>query len=874
MMNSETVLSLVYRQIRNCGDRIAVIAEDETVTYRELWARALAVANYLSPLVTQGQVIGVLTTRSVDMLAAILGIWQAGCAYLPLDANDPPDRYLRILEIAGCGIVLTHPELMGSPGGLGSKYARRTVPDFVDLRRLLTFGTIVNTMPLQLAGDHLAYVMFTSGSSGTPKGVEVEHHSLVSFLCAIRELIGFSESDCFLAVTTIGFDISIAELFIPLITGGTVLLRDQDLLQSPERLATTMREHKVTVFQAVATIWSLLVAEHTQLPKLRVAMTTGEAISNELASQIIPLAEEVWNMYGPTEATVYATACRLTPDLLGEGYEPGLSAPIGRPLNNAHCVILDPEGQPVAQDEIGELLIAGAAVARGYRHDPELNARAFVQLAGVGRAYRTGDIAAWRNDGELLYFGRIDDQFKVRGLRVEPGEVRAALLAHPDVFEAAVTWFTKSNNTRAVVAVVVAARGSNADREELQAWLSSRLRPQMIPEHLQFLPELPRLPNNKIDYGRIRQEALISRAVAQQAVLPREPTPTEAKLITIWQDTLEISPVSNSDHFLGIGGDSLGAMRVLARVERDFGVSVSIGKFFEHLQLEQLARLIDSEGTQSSLPNFIFPLHQEANERPLYFSDADLRMASRGRWTIPCPLYGIVHWAQESQFLNARSVADLARTHVVAIRQLQAFGPYRLGGQGFGGIVALEIARQLESQGEQVEFLFLLNPKKPGTVDPDNKLPAEPTPPSLLRKLGNWLRRSRLYNWINYQLHHIGRARNDNPAAASALPRSHWTAFWGKERRLRTTYVARPCSAAVLAFFTEPGSAYQAWSRLLRQGGRCQLLPAGEDDIYSDTCRALWIRALQEKLALCRSFQSTGAMNDLYTRQAAVSDNK
>jgi acyl carrier protein len=303
------------------------------------------------------------------------------------------------------------------------------------------------------------------------------------------------------------------------------------------------------------------------------------------------------------------------------------------------------------------------------------------------------------------------------------------------VVEAAVTWFTKSNDTLAVVAVVVAAREYNADQEELQAWLSSRLRPQMIPEYLLFLPELPRLPNKKIDYGRIRQETLISREVVQPAATQHELTPTESKLITIWQDILGISLVSTGVNFLAIGGDSLGAMRMLARVERDFSVSVSIGEFFEHLQLAQLARLIDGQGAQSSKPNFVFPLHQEANERPLYFSDADLRMASGGRWTIPCTLYGIAYWAQESQFLNARTVADLARTHVVAIRQLQAFGPYRLGGQEFGGIVALEIARQLESQGELVEFVFLLNPRKPGTVDPDNMLPAQPTPPSVLRKL-------------------------------------------------------------------------------------------------------------------------------------------
>ena len=850
MMNSENVLSLVFRQVRDCGDRIAVIAEDESVTYRELWARAAAVANYLSPLVTPEQVIGVLATRSVDMLAAMLGIWQAGCAYLPLDASDPPERYRRILDIAECRIVLAHPELLAGAGSVGSAQAQRAAPDFVDLRSLSVPGTVMNAMPLQLEGDHLAYVMFTSGSSGAPKGVEVEHRSLISFLCACRDLIGFTGADCFLAVTTIGFDVSIAELFIPLISGGTILLRGHELLHSPERLAATIRDHKVTVFQAVATIWSLIVAEHTALPRLRVAMNMGEAISNQLAAQLIPLADEVWNLYGPTEATVYASACRITPEVLGKDYKPGLSAPIGRPLSNAGCLILDLAGRPVAPGERGELYIAGVAVARGYCHAPELTANAFVQLAGVGRTYRTGDIAALREDGELLYFGRNDDQFKIRGLRVEPGEVQAALLAHPAVSQAAVTWFRKTNETLAVVAVVVTVPGHSADPEELRAWLGTRLRPQMIPECLLFPPQLPQLPNKKTDYGRIRQEAMASRPVAQPVSALRKTTPTESKLIEIWENILEISPVTTSDHFLGIGGDSLGAMRMLARVERDFGVSISIGEFFEHLQLEQLAKLVDGEGAQFSQPNFVFPLHEEANERPLFFSDIDLRMASGGRWTIPCPLYGIAHWAQEAEFLHARSVADLARTHVVAIRQIQPFGPYRLGGQEFGGVVALEIARQLEFQGEQVEFLFLLNPRKPGTVDPDHKLPLQPAPPSLLQKLGNWLRRNRLCNWINYQAHHIGEARNNHPAAASTLPPSHRPAFWGHERRLRTAYVARPCSAALLAFFTEPGPTYHAWAQLLGPGGRCQLLPAGENDIYSDTCRALWLSALQEELAL------------------------
>jgi amino acid adenylation domain-containing protein len=859
-MNTPNVLDTFLEQVRHFGEKVAVIADDESVTYQELATRAAAVANYLAPRVTHEEVVGVFTTRSVDMLAAIIGIWQAGCAYLPMDANDPPQRALRILGIAECKVVLTHPELIANLETLCDDEPGHVKPLFVDVRGLRESDALVEPPFIRPDEKSLAYVMCTSGSSGEPKGVEIEHNSLHTFLHACRDLIGFNSEDCFLAVTTIGFDASLAELFIPLISGGAILLRSQDLLHSPERLAAEIRTHHVTVFQAVATIWALIVEEHAAFPHLRIAMNMGEAISNELAARLLPLADQVWNMYGPTEATVYACACRITREVLGVDPQPGLSAPIGRALNNATCLILDSQGHKVPVGERGELYIAGPAVARGYRHAPELTGRTFVQLQPeIGRAYRTGDVVALRDDGELLYFGRNDDQLKVRGQRVEPGEVRAALLGHPAVSQAAVTWFKKADETRSIVAAIVSTHGYAPDPEALRAWLNTRLRPPMVPECLLFPSELPRLPNKKIDNQQIRRDAMASRLISEPGETGNELTSTEKRLIEIWREILHIPSIKSHDHFLALGGDSLGAMQMLNRIEKEFGAALSIGTIFEHLQLDQLAAHIDGAGGRSPEEKFVFPLHQLENERPLFFSDADLRLASEGRWTVACPLFGLAHWAQDREYLRAQTLADHARSHVVAIRNIQPFGPYRLGGQDFGGIVALEIARQLELQGEEVEILFLLNPRKPGHIGSGTSQTSQKNLTSSVRRAAAWFRQNRLSNWINYQAHHIGRTRNTNPAAAKALPRSHWPALWGSERRLSNNYLAMPCAAPVMAYFVERGPAYDTWTALLGPEGHCQVLPASEDGIYSNSSRAIWMEALGSVIAASANSYSTGS---------------
>lgn len=841
----QSVFSLFSRTAEEFSDKIAVIDEDESVSYEDLASQAEAIGGYLAQHVAREQAIGVFTTRSVDMIAAMLGIWKADCAYVPLDPNDPPERNRRILEIANCEIVLAHPELIGPQGLTGAKNADDSEPEFVDVRE-------ISRRPAQSAitlappgGSSLAYVMFTSGSSGVPKGVEVEHRSVAAFLCACRDLIEFTEKDCFLAVTTIGFDVSVAEIFIPLISGGTVVLRSREILVSPKLLAAEINQFGVTVFQAVATVWSLIIAEHPDFPRLRVAINMGEAISNELASKLMPYGDQVWNLYGPTEATVYATAFRITATSLDVEAAPGLSAPIGRPLNSATVAILNGDSQPVAHGERGELFIGGPAVARGYRNAPALTAEAFVDLdPSTGRLYRTGDVVALREDGELLFFGRSDDQLSIRGMRVEPAEIRASLVGHPSVAEAAATWFSKPNEAPAVVAAVIVKADKKLNAFDLRDWLSVHLHPQMIPERFLFVAHLPRLPNGKIDYTQIRRDAMASKSKPKSTYTEGELTATQATLIRIWENILDVSPIAITDNFLTAGGDSLGTMQMILRIEKAFGISLSFRDVFENLQLSRLAARIDGESAQRLQSTFIFPMHEIEGERPLFFSDTDVRLVSEGGWTVNCPLFGIAYWAQEREFLKAKSIADLARTHVVAIRQIQAAGPYRIGGQSFGGIVALETARQLEAQGQEVEVLFLLDPRKPAQVDAENELQNAAAAATIVQRLRDWLTYNSLTNWFVYQLHHLSRSRNTNPAATETLPRNRWPAYWGTERRLVKNYVANGYAGPVLAVFTERDDVYRAWLEVCGSDENFHTLPEGQSDMLAGSGRTAWMSKL------------------------------
>ena len=374
----------------------------------------------------------------------------------PSIRKDPVDRLSRILAAAQCRIVLG--DRICFERLAGEKAGGFPVVDsqWISVAEIPPLHEDVEEVVCPPDGERLAYILFTSGSTGVPKAVEIEHRHAANLLRSAQVLLGFGPSDRYLAASTIAFDSSITELFLPLVTGASLLLRDPGILLEPAQLADDVRAFGVTLLQTGPSIWSVILANVPDFPKLRVAITHGEAVSPALARRLCAYADEAWNLYGPTETTVWATGFRLTPDLVLDPSE--FSAPIGRPLAHLEARVLNEADAEAEDGAPGELVLVGSSVARGYRNVADQVEDRFVVIDGV-RAYRTGDVVFRDAQSVIHYLGRNDEQMKVRGIRVEPGEVEAAVLRHPGIAQAAVTWYPTPSGSRAIVAAIIAKPG-------------------------------------------------------------------------------------------------------------------------------------------------------------------------------------------------------------------------------------------------------------------------------------------------------------------------------------------------------------------------------------------------------------------------------
>ncbi len=684
------------------------------------------------------QAIGVLMQRGPDLVATLLAILGCGAAYVPLDLDDPPARIGQVIGSADCRIVLgdrrSIDRLLGGLAGQVDLARGRTFIDIESAASLPSSGPAgpadrnAGSRPIAPGGSRLAYILHTSGSTGTPKGVEIAHRSVVNLLDAVADLIGFGPDDCFLAASTVGFDISVAEIFLPLLTGARLLLRDRTVWLAPARLARDIVQHGVSVVQTGPSTWATVLAECPDFPAVRVAISTAEAISPALAGQLAHRATQAWNLYGPTEATVWATGHRLRADASGDAGRAALqgsaSAPIGCPIAGTTVRILDPQGEPLGAGAVGELCLGGIGLARGYRHDDAMTAARFIVHGPAReRLYRTGDLACLSADGLLQYHGRIDDQLKIRGVRIEPGDVESALMAHPQLRQAAVTWFENALGSRSLVAAIAGASPPTA--EALHAWLGSRLPTQMIPSRFVFCEALPQTSAGKVDRRVIRERAgapggsgvCASSSDPGPAATPVRPqTATEAALRRLWQQILKVSDVQPSDHFFSIGGDSLSAVRLIGAVESSFGISLPIQSVFEAPILRRLAARIEQTKAREAAgggSGAVFPLEDVPSGFPLFLVGADRRLVQPGVWQVPCSLYAVTDPDGEIGSGRPHSTAERALARIAGIRGLQPSGPYRIGGIAAGAGVAVEIAHLLERAGQEVELLFLLDPVWP-----------------------------------------------------------------------------------------------------------------------------------------------------------------
>lgn len=593
--SGQTLHQLFEAQVERTPEACALIdaATGERLTYRELNSRANQVAHRLRQLgVTGEDRVGICVERSPKLLAGLLGILKAGAAYVPLDPAFPKARLDLMIEDAAPAILVTEsyfaddfanepmPKLyLDSVGGVVGEWAA-----------LPTHNPNVAVTP-----EQLAYLIYTSGSTGKPKGVELCHQSVVNFLWSMRNQPGLTAADRLLAVTTISFDIAVLELYLPLTTGATVLLANEEMSADPQQLMGLLPQ--ATVMQATPATWRmLLLAGWAGTPGLRM-LVGGEALPTALAQQLLSCGAELWNLYGPTETTVWSSLHKVDATSLPSAADTpvkseGSAVVIGRPIGNTQLYILDSHGQPQPIGVPGELYIGGLGLARGYRHLPAMTAEKFLPNPfHPGRYYRTGDLVRYRANGTIEYLGRIDNQVKIRGFRIELGEIESALTHHAQVQQAVVVAQSDSSGGKRLVAFLIAAAPTPAG-DELRTFLRQRLPEYMVPAAFVTLDQLPLTPNGKVDRRALMQ--LTTPLLDLSTVYVPPTTPLEQELVAIWAEVLNIDPaqIGTQHNFFDLGGHSLLAIQLLSRMRNTFQVELPIRELMDNPTIASVAAAI------------------------------------------------------------------------------------------------------------------------------------------------------------------------------------------------------------------------------------------------------------------------------------------
>lgn len=706
-----TVHGLVGAQAARTPQAVAVECAGQRFTYAELDRRANRLANHLRSLgAGPDTLVGVCVERSFDLIASLLAVLKAGGAYVPIDPAFPRDRIAQMLEDAGPPLLITQSSLLAN---LPETKARLVCLDEDSdlISRENPALSQVGTGP-----ENLAYVIYTSSSSGRPKGVEVPHRAVVNFLQSMRREPGLGAEDVVLALTTVSFDIAVLEIFLPLTVGARVVLVARDVLVDPHQLSDTIREAGVTVMQATPATWRMLInAGWKGDPNLKV-LCGGEAMPPDLAERLLGCCREVWNMYGPTETTVWSTTERL---------KKGGPITLGRPIDNTQLYLVDEQFEPVPIGVPGEVLIGGAGVARGYRSRPELTKEKFVPNPfsndKAARVYRTGDLARYRPDGQVEFIGRRDFQVKLRGFRIELGEIETVLLAHPEVRGAAAVVREDVPGEPRLVAYVAASKNGNgtpatggvsAFTQELRQWVRKKLPDYMVPSAFVVLDALPCTPAGKVDRLRLPAPTTEDRQTATGYCAPRNRT--EETLARIWSETLKLDRVGIRDNFFDLGGQSLLAVGLFARIEKELGRRLPLATLFRAPTIEQLAAALDGDrGTGNRWPSLV-PIQPKGARPPLFLvhgagGNVLLYRALAQHLAPDYPLYGFQSQGLDGQSEPLTTIEAMAAHYLQELRQVQPSGPYFLGGYCLGGTVAYEMARQLLRQGEPVPFIAMLD---------------------------------------------------------------------------------------------------------------------------------------------------------------------
>lgn len=749
---ARTVHELIAEHAAATPDAVAVVCDDVQLSYRELNMRAAALARRLRARgVGPNTCVGICLERSPEQIVAILGVLRAGGAYVPLDPGYPAERLAFMLRDSGAPVLVTHSARVerlpdhaaqvlcvdgdaapaGANGG-DNRGEHRVFPEGVRPLSDVSQGEdpFREDEP-DIEPEDLAYVIYTSGSTGQPKGVAITHGNLLHSTLA-RFHVYPEPLSSFLLLSSFAFDSSIVGIFWTLCRGGALVLPPPGSETDVPGLAALINRHRISHLLCLPSLYDLLLtyAPAAQLDSLRVAIVAGEACPSLLPQRhyaALPDAA-LYNEYGPTEGSVWCTAHKIPPE-----HPAGAPVPIGRPIPNMAAHVLDPYRQPVPVGVAGELYIGGAGLARGYVNRPDLTEERFVshpfaeEMLALGdgphgaRLYRTGDRVRWCADGTLEFLGRIDQQVKIRGFRVELGEIETVLVAHPAVEAAVVAVHGDGADQRLVAYVVWRNPAETPGLQALRQHVGARLPAYMVPAQWVPLDALPRTPNGKVDRNQLPAPGAAGDAVPDPSngdVAPGAPRDAlEIQLVRIWESVLKVRPLGIHDDYFALGGHSLGAVALFGRMREMLGRDLPLSTLLSAPTIAQQAELLRQEGWSPDWSSLV-PLQPGGSNPPFFCMHAVggnvLSLRHLARHLGPDqPFYALQSQGLDGKETVPTTVEEMAAYYIDEMRTVQPHGPYLLGGQSSGGLVAFEVARQLRAAGEAVALLALIDSYAP-----------------------------------------------------------------------------------------------------------------------------------------------------------------
>ncbi|MGH7722417.1 MAG: non-ribosomal peptide synthetase [Candidatus Dormibacteria bacterium] len=698
------VHDLVAAQVARTPDAVAVVFGDERLTFSELDERAGRLAERLRRSgVGPGDLVAICVERSLGMIVGLLGILKSGAGYVPLDPGHPSARLAFMLEDSRAAVLLTQRHLRAGLPEHGAEVL------CVDADENANAPSAPPAAPPSLPPDAIAYVIYTSGSTGTPKGVRVSHSAVVNLLSSMAREPGCGAADTVLAITTSSFDMSVPELWLPLTTGATMVVAPAEVVRDGRLLGRLIDGCGATFMQATPSTWQMLVDSGWKGNSRLVALSGGDTLEPGMGRWLAEHTAALWNAYGPTETTVWSTLARL---------QPGDPISVGRPIGNTRTYVLNRARQPVPVGVAGELFIGGEGVAAGYLGRPDLTDERFLPDPWVpgGRIYRTGDRARVLGDGRLQHLGRLDQQLKIRGFRVEPGDIEVALRSHPQVGAAVVISHRGPDGSSRLAAYVV-PQGPQPSVSELRRSLRALLPEHMIPSTFVWLDALPLTTNGKLDRAALAELFVESGPDQRRRVPPR--TPLEQLVADVWSSTLQVSEVGVDDDFFEQGGHSLLAVRLLVAIERELGVEIPLSAFFEGSgTVAGLATIIEQRRSVQADERVVVPVQPQGTTPNLFFIHPDeSSLLTMRHFTGPLGteqgVVGLLPERTGKKFDRSRTIEDLAEPMLETIRHTQPHGPYVIAGYSLGGVLAYEVAGRLRAAGEEVAWLGVLDAATP-----------------------------------------------------------------------------------------------------------------------------------------------------------------